>query len=84
MDALAKIAYKHLGQSPDITESDLCEIFESFPFTTNETFAWAAHYFFLEQIQDATSVVHKASIKPAAQKALLKIREHLAKEEADA
>ena len=43
--------------------------------------AWRAHYCFLEQIQDASSVVHKDSIKPAAQKALSKIREHLANED---
>lgn len=36
MGALAKIAYKHAGSSPDISEADLCGVLGFFPFKSDE------------------------------------------------
>ena len=82
MGALAKIAYKHIGDA-GVTEADLCGVFSFFPLKEDECEAQVSHRIFLEQILDSNSVVHTAAVKPAAQEALIKIRERVQSETAD-
>jgi len=79
MGALAKIAYKHIG-SGQVTEADLCGVFSFFPFKEDECEAQTSHRIFIEQVMTADSVVHSAAVKPAAQTALNKIKEHVSNE----
>lgn len=83
MGALAKIAYKHIG-SPEVTEADLAGVFSFFPFKSDEAEAQTTHRIFLEQVKDTSSPLYLASVKPAAQEALRKIREHVEAEGPDA
>lgn len=82
MGALIKIAYKHTG-SADVSEADLAGVLGFFPFKSDECEAQTTHRIFLEQIKDASSALHAAGVKPSAQAALRKIREHVASETAD-
>lgn len=76
MGALAKLAYKHIDGT-NVTEADLCGVYSFFPFKEDECEAQTSHRIFFDQIKDSSSVVHSAAVKPAAQEALNKIREHV-------
>ena len=65
MGALAKIAYKHMGDG-DVSEADLVGVLGFFPLKEDECEALVSHRIFLEQIQNAASVVHSPGVKPAA------------------
>ena len=82
MGALAKIAYKHMGDG-GVTEADLSGVLGFFPLKEDECEALVSHRIFLEQIQNAGSVVHTPGVKPAAQEALARIRTHLENESSE-
>ena len=76
LGALAKLCYKHLDGSV-LTHADLVSVLNRMPFTSDENESMTSHRILLDQIEQADSVVHHEAVKPAAQQAVSRIRQHI-------
>lgn len=77
MGALAKLCYNHIDNNI-LTHADLVSVLNRMPFTSDENESMTSHRILLDQIENPNSVIHHASVKPAAQQAVSRIRQHIA------